>query len=129
MSKPPNFPEEAVKALVQEHGLQQPSAEFSAALTRLVVAHYSPLLVEAYPAGAWLGKSILWGLAGTLVLLLVVFAPPTLLLSVAGTSVSALGLGLGGLLWLLKQQPDTRKQSFSLAAKGLLSEGQQNDQQ
>lgn len=105
--------EEAVKALLWEHGLQQPTAQFSATLTRLVVANYSPPLVEAYPAGTWLGKVILWGLVGTLLLLLVVFISPTLLLSVAGISVSAFGIGFGGLLWLLKQPIATRQQPFA----------------
>jgi hypothetical protein len=104
----PTPSEEAVQVLLQEHGLQQPSAQFSATLTRLVVAHYSPPRAEAYAAGTWLGKLILWGLASALVLLLVVFTPTTLLLSVAGLSVCALGVGFGGLLWLLKQPVATR---------------------
>lgn len=101
----PTLPEDAMKTLLQEHGLQQPSAPFSAALMQLVVAqtHNSPPVVDPYPAGNWVGKVILWILAGTLVLLLGVFASPALLLSVAGLSVGALGLGLGALLWLLKQ--------------------------
>jgi hypothetical protein len=105
--------EEAVKALLREHGSQQPTAQFSATLTRLVVANYSPPLFEAYPAGTWLGKVILWGLAVTLLLLLVVFTSPTLLLSVVGISVSALGIGFGGMLWLLKQPVATRQQTFA----------------
>jgi hypothetical protein len=108
ISKRPTPPEEAVKVLLQEHGLQQPSAQFSATLTRLVVAHYSPSPTEAYPAATWLGKVILWGLASALLLLLVVFISPTLLLSVAGVSVCALGVGFSGLLWLLKQPVATR---------------------
>lgn len=112
MSQRPTPPEEAVKALLQAHGLQHPSAQFSATLTQLVVARYSPPPVEGYQVGTWVGKVILWGLAGTLLLLLVVFAP-TLLLSVAGLSVGALGLGFAGLLWLLKQPVATRHQAFS----------------
>jgi hypothetical protein len=112
-NKRPTPPEEAVKVLLQEHGLQHPSAQFSDTLTRLVVAHYSPPPVEAYPAGAWLGKVILWGLAGSLLLLLLLLTSPTLLLSVAGISVSALGVGFGGLLWLLKQPVATRQQPFA----------------
>jgi hypothetical protein len=115
-SKRPTLPEEAIKTLLQEHGLQQPSAPFSAALTQLVVAHYSPPSVDTYPAGAWVGKVILWGLAGTLLLLLVVFASPTLLLSVAGMSVGALAVGLGALIWLLKQS-DATPQPFTLGAE------------
>ena len=105
MSQRPTLPEDAMKTLLQAHGLQQPSAPFSAALTQLVIAqaYYSPPVVDAYPAGNWVGKVILWVLAGTLVLLLGVFASPTLLLSVAALSVGALGVGLGALLWLLKQ--------------------------
>jgi hypothetical protein len=112
MSKSPPPQEEAIKVLLQEHGLQQPSAQFSATLTRLVVAHYAPPPVKAIAAGTWLGKVILWGLAGSLLLLLVVFTPATLLLSVAGISVGALGVGFGCLLWLLKQSAATRQQSF-----------------
>ena len=104
----PTPSEEAMKTLLQEHGLPQPSAQFSAALTQLVVAHYSPPPVDAYPAGAWVGKVILWGLVGTLLLLLVVFTSPTLLLSVAGMSVGALGIGLWALFWLLKQPVATQ---------------------
>jgi hypothetical protein len=120
MSKRPTFPEETMKTLLQEHGLQQPSAPFSAALTQLVVAHYSPLSVDAYPAGAWVGKVILWALAGTLLLLLVVFTSPTLLLSVAGLSVGALGLGLGALFWLLKQS-EAAQQPLTLEVRSNLS--------
>lgn len=120
MSKRPTSPKKAMKTLLQKHGLQQPSAQFSATLTRLVVAHYSPPPVDAYPAGAWVGKVILWGLAGTLLVLLVVFTSPTLLLSVAGISVGALGVGLSALFWLLKQPVATRP-PVTLAAKRSLS--------
>jgi hypothetical protein len=105
----PTSPEKAVKVLLQEHGLQHPSAQFSATLTRLVVARYSSPPVKAYAAETWLGKAILWGLASSLLLLLIVFTSPTLLLSVAGLSVGAFGVGFGGLLWLLKQPVATRQ--------------------
>ena len=108
-SKRPTPPEEAIKVLVQEHGLQHPSAQFSATLTRLVVARYCPPPVKTYTAGTWLGKAILWGLASSLLLLLIVFTSPSLLLSVAGLSVGAFGVGFGGLLWLLKQPVATRQ--------------------
>jgi len=116
MSKRPTPPEEALKTLLQEHGLQYPSAPFSAALTRLVIARYSPPPLDAYPAGTWVGKGILWGLAGTLLLLLVVFTSPTLLLSAAGLSVGALGVGLGALIWLLRQV-DATQQPATLRAE------------
>jgi hypothetical protein len=96
--------EEALKALLQTHGLQQPAAPFAAALTQLVVTQYAQPVAEAYPAGAWLGKAILGGLAGALVVLLVLFASPSLLLSGAGLAVTALGVGLCALFWLLKHQ-------------------------
>jgi hypothetical protein len=113
MSQHPTTPEEAVKALLQAHGLQQPSAQFSATLVQAVVAQYVPPPVEVYPVRSWVGKAILWGLAGTLLLVLVVFASPTLLLSVAGISVGALGLGFAGLLWLLKQSVAAQQPAFS----------------
>jgi hypothetical protein len=100
----PTPQDEAFKALLQTHGLQQPAAPFSAALTQLIVTQYARPAVEAYPAGAWLGRAILGGLAGALVLLLVLFASPPLLLSVGGLAVSALGVGLCALFWLLQRQ-------------------------
>jgi len=42
------------------------------------------------------------GLAGTPLLLLVVFTAPVRLLAVVGVSRDALGVGFGGLGWLLK---------------------------
>jgi hypothetical protein len=100
----PTPQDEALKVLLRTHGLQQPPAPFSAALTQLIVTQYARPAVEAYPAGAWLGKAILGGLAGALVVLLVLFASPALLWSVAGLAVGALGVGLPGLFWLLKHQ-------------------------
>lgn len=95
--------EDAFKALLQTHGLQQPAAPFAAALAQRIVTQYARPVVEAYPAGAWLGKAILGGLAGASVVLLVLFALP-FFLSVAGLAVGALGVGLCALFWLLKHQ-------------------------
>jgi hypothetical protein len=101
--RPTSPDEEAFKALLQTHGLQRPSPPFAAALTQLIVTQYARPVVEAYPAGAWLGKAILGGLASTLAVLLVLFALP-FFLSVAGLAVGALGVGLCALFWLLKHQ-------------------------
>jgi hypothetical protein len=96
--------EDAFKALLQTHGLQQPAVPFAAALTQRIVTQYARPMVEAYPAEAWLGKAILGGLAGALAVLLVFFAASPLLLSVAGLAVGALGVGLAALCWLLKHE-------------------------
>jgi hypothetical protein len=59
--KSPSPQDEAFTELLQTHGLQQPAAPFAAALTQRIVAQYARPVVEAYPAGAWLGKAILGG--------------------------------------------------------------------
>jgi hypothetical protein len=105
--------EEALKALLQTHGLQQPAAPFAAALTQLIVTQYARPVVEAYPAGAWLGKAILGGLAGALAVLLVLFIPPSVRWSVTGLAVGALGGGLCALFWLLKYQGESLPNNYS----------------
>jgi len=94
-------PPEPLKALLQAHGLQQPSAAFSASLTQLVVARYVPPRVEPFQAGAWLGHAILLVLAGLLGL--VTCAVPVAVSTVLASSLVASVLGLGGVIWLLEQ--------------------------
>ena len=66
-------------------------------------------------------------LAGSLLGLFVFLAKPTLWLSVVGVSGSALVLGLGGVLWLLKQL-ELGKQPFLRASEGILLAKQQNSE-
>ena len=99
MSQRPSSPE-PIKALLQAHGLSQPSAAFSASLTQLVVARYVPPRVEPFRAGAWLGHAILLVLAGLLVL--VTYAVPIAVSPILATSLAALVMGTGSLLWLLE---------------------------
>lgn len=96
---PPSSPE-PIKALLQAHGLQEPSAAFSASLTQLVVARYVPPPVEPFRAGAWLGKAILLVLTG--LLLLVGHAIPIVIPPLLTTSLVALVIGTGSLIWLLE---------------------------
>ena len=100
MNKRPASPE-PLKALLQTHGLSQPSAAFSESLTRLVVARYVPPRVEPFRAGAWLGTAILLVLASLLVL--VTYAIPLAISAVLFTSLAASVLGIGGVIWLLEQ--------------------------
>jgi Flp pilus assembly protein TadB len=100
MSKHPSSPE-PIKALLQEHGLAQPSAAFSASLTQLVVARYVPPRAEPFRAGAWLGKAILLVLTG--LLLLVSYTVPAAVSTVLVPSLVAVVLGTGSLIWLLEQ--------------------------
>jgi hypothetical protein len=90
-----------LKALLQAHGLAQPSAAFSASLTQLVVARYVPPRVEPFRAGAWLGTVILLVLASLLVF--VTCAVPVAVSAVLATALAASGLGIGGVIWLLEQ--------------------------
>lgn len=99
MSQRPT-PTEPLKALLQAHGLTQPSAAFSASLTQLVVARYVPPRVEPFRAGAWLGKAILFVLVSLLVL--VICAVPVAVSTVLATSLAASVLGVGGVIWLLE---------------------------
>ena len=101
MSQRPTPPEEPLKALLQEHGLRQPSPQFSRSLTQLIVARYSAAPVT-YSAGVWLGNVILAVSTGCL--LLVLFALPSVFLPVLGSSLLALLVGVGGMIWLLDQQ-------------------------
>ncbi|MGI4866668.1 MAG: hypothetical protein ACRYFZ_22290 [Janthinobacterium lividum] len=101
MSQRPSSPPEPLKALLQVHGLSQPSAAFSASLTQLVVARYVPPRKESFRAGAWLGKAILLVLAG--LLLLVSYAMPGAVSAVLAASLVASVLGIGGVIWLLEQ--------------------------
>ncbi len=94
-------PSEPIKALLQAHGLNQPSAAFSASLTRLVVARYVSPRVEPFRAGAWLGNAILFVLAGLLVL--VMYAVPIAVSAILATSLAAMVIGTGSLIWLLEQ--------------------------
>jgi hypothetical protein len=98
--RPPSAPD-PVKALLQAQGLQQPSAAFSAALTRQVVARYAASPVAPYRAGSWLGKAILLVLGSLLVLIL--YMLPVADSGVLATSLAAAVLGLGGVLWLFEQ--------------------------
>ena len=100
MSQRPSSPE-PLKALLQAHGLSQPSAAFSASLTQLVVARYVPPRVEPFRAGAWLGKAILLVLAGLLALAM--YTIPPVVSAILATSLAALVLGTGSLVWLLEQ--------------------------
>ena len=110
MSQRPT-PPEPIKALMQSHGLAQPSAAFSASLTRLVVARYVSPRVEPFRAGAWLGPAILLVLTGLLVL--VTYAVPITISALLATSLAAMVMGTGSLIWLLEQyrkrllQPET----------------------
>ena len=99
MSQRPT-PPEPIKALLQAHGLAQPSAAFSASLTQLVVARYVPPRVEPFRAGAWLGNAILLVLACLLVL--VTYAVPIAVSTVLATSLAAMVMGTGSLIWLLE---------------------------
>jgi hypothetical protein len=105
MTKRPTSPEEPLKALLQENGLIQPSAHFSNSLTQLVVARYAAAPV-GYQASAWLGNVILVILTGCF--LLVMLAMPGVFLSVLGSSLLALLLGVGGIIWLLEQHRGPR---------------------
>ena len=105
MNQRPSSPE-PLKALVQAHGLSQPSAAFSASLTQLVVARYVPSQVEPFRAGAWLGNAILLVLASLLVL--VTYAVPIGISAVLATSLAASVLGIGGVIWLLEQHQKGR---------------------
>ena len=99
MSQRPS-PSEPLKALLQAHGLTQPSAAFSASLTQLVVARYVPPQVEPFRASAWLGNAILLVLAGLLVL--VTYALPIAVSAILATSLAAMVMGTGSLIWLLE---------------------------
>lgn len=99
--KPRPTPPEPIKALLQAHGLSQPSAAFSASLTQLVVTRYASPQAEPFRAGAWLGKAILLVLASLLVL--VTCAVPVAVSAVLATSLAASVLGIGGIIWLLEQ--------------------------
>ena len=110
MSQRPT-PPEPLKALLQAHGLSQPSAAFSASLTRRVVAQYVPPQVAPFRAGAWLGHAILLVLAG--LLLLVTYAVPVAVSAVLASSLVASVLGMGGVVWLLEQH---RKRLFQQKA-------------
>jgi hypothetical protein len=89
-----------VKALLQAQGLQQPSAAFSAALTRQVVARYATPPLAPYQAKAWLGKAILLVLVSLLGLVLYVRPLPNA--GILMPSLAAALLGLGGVLWLFE---------------------------
>ncbi len=99
MSQRPS-PPEPLKALLQAHGLSQPSAAFSASLTQLVVSRYLPPRVEPFRAGAWLGHAILLVLAGLLGL--VTYAVSIGVSAILVTSSAAMVMGTGGLIWLLE---------------------------
>ncbi len=102
MSPRPPAPPDPVKALLQAQGLQQPSAAFSAALTRQVVARYAAPPTVPYRAGAWLGKLILLALGSLLGLVL--SGLPRAEAGVLAPALAAAVLGLGGVLWLFEQQ-------------------------
>lgn len=91
---------EAIKALLQAQGLQQPSAAFSASLTQLIVARYVPPRAEPFQAGAWLGNVVLLVLTG--LLLLASYAVPVAVSAVLGPSLVAVVLGTGSIVWLLE---------------------------
>lgn len=95
--RPPSAPD-PVKALLQAQGLQQPSAAFTAALTRQVMARYAAPPVAPYQAGAWLGKAILLVLGS----LLVLYVLPLATAGILALSLVAAVLGLGGVLWLFE---------------------------
>jgi hypothetical protein len=98
--RPPSAPD-PIQALLQAQGLQQPSAAFSAALTRQVVARYAAPPVAPYQAGAWLGKAILLVLGSLLGL--VTYLLPLANAGILTLSLAAAVLGLGGVLWLFEQ--------------------------
>lgn len=100
MSQRPT-PPEPIKALLQAHGLSQPSAAFSASLTQLVVDRYALPRGEPFRAGTWLGTAILLVLASLLGL--VTYAVPAAISAVLATSLAASVLGIGGVIWLLEQ--------------------------
>ena len=100
MSQRP-IPPESVKALLQAHGLAQPSPAFSASLTQLVVSRYVPPRVEPFRAGAWLGHAILLVLAGLLGL--VTYTAPIAISAILATSLVAMVMGTGSLVWLLER--------------------------
>jgi Flp pilus assembly protein TadB len=85
---------------VQAHGLSEPSAAFSAALTQQVVARYARPHAAPFRAGAWLGTVILLLLACLLVVAtcMVLATVSTVLVT---SSVAVVG-GTGGLIWLLE---------------------------
>lgn len=95
--RPPSAPD-PVKALLQAQGLQQPSAAFTAALTRQVMARYAAPPVAPYQAGAWLGKAILLVLGS----LLALYVLPLATAGILALSLVAAVLGLGGVLWLFE---------------------------
>jgi hypothetical protein len=97
--RPPSAPD-PVQALLQAQGLQQPSAAFSAALTRQVVARYAAPPLAPYQAKAWLGKVILLALISLLGLVLYVRPLPNA--GVLVPSFAAALLGLGSVLWLFE---------------------------
>ena len=99
MSQRPSSPE-SLKALLREHGLAQPSAAFAESLPHLIVARYVPPRAEPFQASAWLGQVILLGLTG--LLLLASYGVPIAVSAVLGTSLVALVLGTGSLIWLLE---------------------------
>jgi Flp pilus assembly protein TadB len=103
-------PPEPMKALLQAHGLNQPSAAFSESLTQLVIARYVPPRVEPFRAGIWLGNAILLVLAGLLVL--VTYAVPIVVSGILATSLAAMVIGTGSLIWLLEHY---RKRLFQQA--------------
>lgn len=107
MSRRPS-PPEPLKALLQAHGLTQPSAAFSASLTQLVVARYVPPQVEPFRASAWLGYTILLVLAGLLVF--VTCAVPTPVSAILATSLSAMVIGAGSLIWLFEHHRERLRQ-------------------
>lgn len=100
MNQRPSPAPDPVKALLQAQGLQQPSAAFSAALTRQVVARYAAPPVAPYQAGAWLGKAILLVLVSLLGL--VIYRLPLAATGILAPSLAAALLGLGGVLWLFE---------------------------
>lgn len=100
MSQPSSSAPDPVKALLQAQGLQQPSAAFSAALTRQVLARYAAPPLAPYPAGAWLGKAILLVLGSLLGLTLCML--PLTTAGILAPSLAAAVLGLGGVLWLFE---------------------------
>ena len=108
MSQRPSPVPDPLKELLQAQGLQQPSAAFSAALTRQVVAHYAARPVAPYQAGTWLGKAILVVLVSLLGL--VTYSVPVANAGILALSLAAAVLGLGGMLWLFEHArlPKTR---------------------
>lgn len=100
MNQRPSSAPDPVKVLLQAQGLQQPSAVFSAALTRQVVARYAAPPVAPYQAGAWLGKAILLVLGSLLGL--ATYRLPLAATGILAPSLAAAVLGLGGVLWLFE---------------------------